>query len=468
MAEQIYLNDSIISDCMHDIDSRMTKIIDQLYSVDRGLKDLNDYLYDENLSGDFYFNYTNQHDTINELHDNQWAFRNSLDTFYEATSHLIDTPFKKDMEQFVERLSQVDISRYDVSVNQFAVQGETWQPGVAISAPSTRSTSMTYKDSITFTDLMNSPFTRRMKQVQYELFLEQTGQMDFQINYDTFINTLYRQADFDYETGLEKVSNIITTGLVIVCVGGVIIATAGAAGFAVPTAVSSISATAATVSGTVLTAKDAYHALSGLDVNGNPLTQAERNEVILSAGTDIAFMIAGFGLNKILKNAKIVTQSDEFINPDKLKQYQVIDDVKNGNTLLDSSKVKGNFGEMVADNYIEDLKDATRIGKRVTTLNDKLQTGIDGVYECASPPPKYIIAEAKFNTSQLKQTQDGLQMSESWILGSNRLEKAVGPEIAELIKDELLMHPENVQSILVNIDVNGNAVESILDSAGKK
>ncbi len=203
-------------------------------------------------------------------------------------------------------------------------------------------------------------------------------------------------------------------------------------------------------------------------MNGNPLTQAERNEVILSAGTDIAFMIAGFGLNKILKNAKIVTQSDEFINPDKLKQYQVIDDVKNGNTLLDSSKVKGNFGEMVADNYIEDLKDATRIGKRVTTLNDKLQTGIDGVYECASPPPKYIIAEAKFNTSQLKQTQDGLQTSESWILGSNRLEKAVGPEIAELIKDELLMHPENVQSILVNIDVNGNAVESILDSAGKK
>lgn len=30
------------------------------------------------------------------------------------------------------------------------------------------------------------------------------------------------------------------------------------------------------------------------------------------------------------------------------------------------------------------------------------------------------------------------------------------------------MYPKNVQSLLVNVDVNGNHVERVLDSAGKK
>ncbi|MBC2241880.1 cytosolic protein [Listeria booriae] len=120
------------------------------------------------------------------------------------------------------------------------------------------------------------------------------------------------------------------------------------------------------------------------------------------------------------------------------------------------------------DNHMETVRDATRIsGNRVLTLDDIINRGIDGVYESASPPPKYIIAEAKYGTSRLNKTNDGLQMSEEWIL-NKRLENAVGTDTAELIRDEMLLNPENVQKVLVNVDKNGNVVESVLDATGKK
>ncbi|MBF2662488.1 hypothetical protein [Listeria seeligeri] len=95
---------------MHDIDNRMTKIIDQLYDVNSSLKNSDNYMQNEGLSNDFYFSFRNQHATISTWHDQKWTFRNPLDTFYEAGSNLIDKPFKKEMEQFAERLSLVDIS----------------------------------------------------------------------------------------------------------------------------------------------------------------------------------------------------------------------------------------------------------------------------------------------------------------------------------------------------------------------
>ncbi|MED2479279.1 hypothetical protein P4160_29850, partial [Bacillus thuringiensis] len=98
----------------------------------------------------------------------------------------------------------------------------------------------------------------------------------------------------------------------------------------------------------------------------------------------------------------------------------------------------------------------------------KIVKGIDGIYENSSPPPKYVIAEAKYNTAQLSNTKDGKQMSETWIDGSRRLESTVGEEMADKIREEMLLNPENVQNILINVDKDGNVVKSILDSSGKK
>ncbi|EEP0531452.1 cytosolic protein [Listeria monocytogenes] len=121
------------------------------------------------------------------------------------------------------------------------------------------------------------------------------------------------------------------------------------------------------------------------------------------------------------------------------------------------------------DSYMESVRGASRIsGNPVTSLDDIINKGIDGVYESASPPPKYIIAEAKYGTSKLNLTDDGLQMSDAWIKRSERLEKAVGIDKAEDIKMEMFLNPENVQKVLIHVDANGNVLESILDTAGKK
>ncbi|MDQ0233116.1 hypothetical protein [Metabacillus malikii] len=158
---------------------------------------------------------------------------------------------------------------------------------------------------------------------------------------------------------------------------------------------------------------------------------------------------------------------EQTIEAARAQQLKVIESVESGEVVLKTTKHKGNYGEMKMDDFFES-QTYTRISDdRVLTLDQKIVRGIDGVYENSSPPPKYVIAEAKYNTSQLSNTKDGYQMSEDWILGSNRLDEAVGPELAEKIRDEMILNPKNVVGLLVRININGNVVESLLDSSGK-
>ncbi|MBC6308768.1 EndoU domain-containing protein [Listeria sp. FSL L7-1582] len=314
MAEQIYMKLDDLENYKQDLFKRLDEAVNQFYNVDRLFKQMDDYLYDEGLSNEFYFSYTSQHQKIDNLHGKLWTLTNNIVKIYHEASETIDKPFKKNMEQFAERLSLVDINEYSVKTSGISVQGESWQAGDSISAPSTAYATFTTKNSVDFMDLMNSDFTRKMKQKQYQEFLEMTGQLDFQVNYETFVNTLYRQTDFNYETGIEKVTNIISTGLVIVCVGGLVVMSGGAlVGVAVPGWLG----TTTMVAGGVLSAQNLGHAITGLDINGNPLSQKEREAYILSAGTDIAFMVAGFGLNKILgkqANMRFINNLDETDN----------------------------------------------------------------------------------------------------------------------------------------------------------
>ncbi|AHZ51569.1 MULTISPECIES: hypothetical protein [Bacillus cereus group] len=48
------------------------------------------------------------------------------------------------------------------------------------------------------------------------------------------------------------------------------------------------------------------------------------------------------------------------------------------------------------------------------------------------------------------------------------MESTVGEEMADKIREEMLLNPENVQNILINVDKDGNVVKNILDSSGKK
>jgi|GEM_PF-2094003 len=154
----------------------------------------------------------------------------------------------------------------------------------------------------------------------------------------------------------------------------------------------------------------------------------------------------------------ILGQADELSNA----QRQAIDEVENGNLDLDTNKKKGNYGEIKMDDHMMNEHGLEPINNnRVTSLDQKIEKGIDGVYRDADG--NYVIVEAKYNTSKLSQTPaDGPQMSDNWIEGSNRIERAVGD--ADLADDILL---NGYDRVLTHIDPNGNVTTSRIDSNGK-
>lgn len=137
----------------------------------------------------------------------------------------------------------------------------------------------------------------------------------------------------------------------------------------------------------------------------------------------------------------------------------------------------GNLGEMMMDQYYISQGYKPLNKHRVTSIDDKkdgFRTGIDGVYEKTNPDgsKSYVIADAKYNTSQLSDTNDGKQMSDNWI--DKRLDDAVGKEKADEIRDAAEDNPESVNHevfhIDPNVDNNGNIHTDVqtVDSDGNK
>ena len=130
---------------------------------------------------------------------------------------------------------------------------------------------------------------------------------------------------------------------------------------------------------------------------------------------------------------------------------------------------------MKMDRHLEDITELngnpasiSRISDdAVESLDQTIVKGIDGVYENAHPPPQYIISEAKYNTSRLGSTADGPQMSDDWILGSNRLENAgLADDVVDDIRFALENNTGDVQRVLTHIDDAGNVTTSTIDNAG--
>lgn len=128
---------------------------------------------------------------------------------------------------------------------------------------------------------------------------------------------------------------------------------------------------------------------------------------------------------------------------------------------LSTNAKKGVFGEAKADAYMKQKGFKKLNGPDVQVGDAPRGQGIDGVYENLNPPPKYVIGEAKFGSSQLGKTQDGMQMSENWV--DNRLSKAVGRRTAADILDE------GYDRVLLKVDEGGNVTPKIIseDASGK-
>ncbi|MFV0305795.1 MAG: hypothetical protein ACK5IC_09985 [Moheibacter sp.] len=130
-----------------------------------------------------------------------------------------------------------------------------------------------------------------------------------------------------------------------------------------------------------------------------------------------------------------------------------------------TNKQKRNFGEITSQNNMLKNPNLKRIGDNAPgSLDDKIKKGIDGIYENTAypPPPKYIIDEAKYNTSKLNpKTKDGPQMGDDWI--RNRLDQ-VDPDVADDIMRA--MDRGEVDKVLSQIDELGNVTTSRLGSPG--
>lgn len=130
-----------------------------------------------------------------------------------------------------------------------------------------------------------------------------------------------------------------------------------------------------------------------------------------------------------------------------------------------TSKQKGNFGEMASHKNMSQNPNLNRIGDPPPTgLDDTLKKGIDGIYENSNPPPKFVIDEAKYGSSQLNpNTLDGPQMSNDWV--RNRLKDQVGKKKADEIMQA--MDEGEVDKVLSKIDETGNVTTQRIDASGK-
>ena len=166
---------------------------------------------------------------------------------------------------------------------------------------------------------------------------------------------------------------------------------------------------------------------------------------------------------KMLKNNVPVTSEVHTIEEIAKQQAEILK-VRYGEEALSSSLKKGNFGEMVQDEYYRQFG-YERISKDIVTgLGDAGHQGIDGVYYNPNGHPPYIISEAKYNKARLGKTKDGKQMNKRWI--RNRLKKAVNSEHYDAILKA--QYAGDIQNHLFNVKKNGNIIVNQLDDAAKK
>ena len=146
----------------------------------------------------------------------------------------------------------------------------------------------------------------------------------------------------------------------------------------------------------------------------------------------------------------------------------VLNKVSSGETTLTTAKEKGNFVEMFSDAYYSSQGYDRINSDSITSLDDPIHQGIDGIYYKKDGDPPFIICESGYagdGQYHLNTLEDGTkQMSKTWI--SARLEKALGtnkPHLNEI--RELLETPglNKVGSRVVMVDNALNAWEFELD-----
>ena len=154
----------------------------------------------------------------------------------------------------------------------------------------------------------------------------------------------------------------------------------------------------------------------------------EAGSIFAEAAAAIGITILFAFLGRLSKMTK-----ERFRNRKQVTQREIIDSVERGKIKLENNIQRGNYGEIKMDIYFEEQGYKRISIDKVTNLNAPIHKGLDGVYYNQNGQPSYIIGEAKYGRSKLIKTRDGVQMSDDWIRGSNRLVNSVGDDIADQI-----------------------------------
>lgn len=111
-------------------------------------------------------------------------------------------------------------------------------------------------------------------------------------------------------------------------------------------------------------------------------------------------------------------------------------------------------------------------GQKIARIPGIGETGIDDLFKVSRPDVDYVVIEYKFvgdlkrtGSSALGTTADGKQGSESWVAGSDRLERSVGADSALDVRRSLAN--QRVETWVVTTRSDGSTMVQVLDSAGK-
>ena len=176
------------------------------------------------------------------------------------------------------------------------------------------------------------------------------------------------------------------------------------------------------------------------------------------------------------KTEVVPKNEEQSFNPDKrIESSKTYDDISerqkncvnefedNREKYIDDSQAKGNYAEMKVDQDLNSKEYINISNDRVSDLETPTGPGIDGVY-VNKENGNVANVEVKCNLARQGYTQDGKQMSSTWI--DNRLDDAVGKEMADKIRMDSITNPDSVKSVLARVDLDGNISYFELNDAG--
>ena len=262
----------------------------------------------ETGSSDVRFDYESQMGIISQIEEDFETYKIASKQMIDEIDH-IDSEFNKELSACVERLSLINIDKYEVK-NETGIQtlSQRWKETGYREGENYYQAKV--PKNLNFEDLMKTSLTRAMKKREYENFMKAIYGEVYELDpfYDKYLTLLYKTAEFDHTTELEGIANTVTNVLSVIAIGsGLLVISGGIFGFAV----SGYVVTAGQVAGGILTAKDIGHLITGKDINGNPLSEADKQAITSSLIVE-ASMLAVNSFSKLkLKYANKINKVDE-------------------------------------------------------------------------------------------------------------------------------------------------------------